>query len=81
MKLRNRKTGREIEISPERWEQLKRSWSQRYYVVKEQPVIERIEVKKEISREEMIQQLKEKGFRVPSNIKDETLKLKYERSI
>lgn len=81
MKLRNRQTGREINISPERWEQLKRSWSQRYEVVKEQPVIERIEVKKEILREEMIQQLKEKGFRVPSNIKDETLKLKYERSI
>jgi hypothetical protein len=81
MKLRNRQTGREINISPERWEQLKRSWSQRYEVVKEQPVIERIEVKKEISREEMIQQLKEKGFRIPSNIKDETLKLKYERSI
>lgn len=81
MKLQNKQTGKYLDISPEMWEKLKKQWSTRYRVVKDEVVVQRIPVQmNEPTREEMIDSLKEKGIRVPSNIKDETLKLKYERN-
>ena len=81
MKIQNKRTEKIIEVSDIAWDRMRQMGiSRRYRIIAEEPQLRRIEVETEVyepNREEMIEYLKDKGYRVPNNIGDEKLKEKF----
>lgn len=71
MKAKDKKTGKEFNFTEKQWARMVKLGLTKRYSIREEVVISRLE---------MIATLKDKGYRVPANIGDDKLKLKFNES-